>query len=373
MTRQPDYFYGIDIGGTKMELVACDAGLAVRYRQRVPTPGASFDRFVAALVGLVRGADAALGARGPVGLGVPGIVDARSGAHLSANVPCLTGRQLLPVLRELLARPITLGNDCQCFALSEAHGGAADGLGSMLGLIIGTGAGAGYVVNGQLVRGRNGVAGEWGHWPMAPDLLRRHGLPAWQCACGAAACLECYVSGTGIRRLHGYLSGPVARAAAGELAGAGDDVTAPVQPGAGRPPRAPRGGPGAPPAIPAAIPAEASLSGDGAERLVARRAQGDAMAHRVLALHTELLGAALARIVLAYDPHAIVLGGGLSRMPHLYAELHDATATHLLPGLAVPPILPPAFGDAGGARGAALLARQANFSHTEHTEQPCLI
>lgn len=348
MNRQPDYFYGIDIGGTKMELVACDAGLGVRYRQRVPTPGASFDQFVAALAGLVRGADAELGARAPVGLGVPGIVDARSGAHLSANVPCLTGRQLLPVLRDLLARPITLGNDCQCFALSEAHGGAADGMGSMLGLIIGTGAGAGYVVNGQLVRGRNGVAGEWGHWPMAPDLLRRHGLPAWQCACGATACLECYVSGTGIRRLHGHATGGAAAAGA-PVTETGERATL------------------APSRACSPAPASAGLPGAGAEELLERRRQGDAVARRVLAQHTELLGAALARIVLAYDPHAIVLGGGLSRMPHLYAELHEATTAHLLPGLAVPPILPPAFGDAGGARGAALLARQATLSNMEQT------
>ncbi|WP_229506717.1 ROK family protein [Pseudoduganella rivuli] len=318
MTMQPDYFYGIDIGGTKMELVACDANLAVRYRRRVPTPRDDYDTLVATLAALVGGADAELATSAPVGLGVPGIVDAASGTHLSANVPCLTGRQLLPVLRRRLERPVTLGNDCQCFALSEAHGGAADGMDSMLGLIIGTGAGAGYVVDGRLVRGRNGVAGEWGHWPMAPDLLQRYSLPAWPCACGARACLECYVSGTGLRRLHSHATG---------------------------------------------------ATGASAEQLALRRDSGDAVALRVLALHADLLGAALARIVLAYDPHAIVLGGGLSCMPHLYAALPAAVAAHLLPGLPVPPILPPAFGDAGGARGAALLARQATLTNPE---PPCL-
>jgi N-acetylglucosamine kinase len=101
--------------------------------------------------------------------------------------------------------------------------------------------------------------------------------------------------------------------------------------------------------------------GDGvsAEQLAARHNAGDPQAGRVFALHLDLLGAALARIVLAYDPHVIVLGGGLSQLPHLYSGLAGAIRPHLIPGLGVPPILPPAFGDAGGARGAALLARQA--------------
>lgn len=304
----PELCYGIDIGGTKMELAACDRELNVVHRQRVATPVHDYDSFVDALAGLVQDADRATGVRAPLGLGVPGIIDAATKAHLSANVACLRGRTLQPLLAARLERPVAIGNDCQCFALSEAHGGAAGGAASMFGLIIGTGAGAGYVVDGRLVRGRLGVAGEWGHWPMAPDLLGQYRLPSLPCACGGTACLECYVSGTGLRRLHAHLAGGV----------------------------------------------EAS-----AEQLALRHAEGDPLAARVFELHLDLLGAAIARIVLAYDPHAIVLGGGLSRLPHLYEGLGAAAARHLIPGLSAPPILPPAFGDAGGARGAALLARQA--------------
>lgn len=303
----PEFYYGIDIGGTKMELVACDRDLQVHHRRRVPTPTRDFRQFVDALVTLVHDADAALSAPAALGLGVPGILDA-SGAHLSANVPCLTGRRLLPLLRERLARPVAIGNDCQCFALSEAHGGAADGAPSMFGLIIGTGAGAGYVAGGRLLRGRQGVAGEWGHWPLGPALLQRHGLPALPCACGGNACLECYVSGTGLRRLHAQLSG---------------------------------------------------TDGADAETLAAAWQAGDPLAARVFAVHLDLLGAALAQVVLAYDPHVVVLGGGLSLLPHLHQALPAATAAHLLDGLSPPPILAPAFGAAGGARGAALLALQS--------------
>ncbi|HEX5343746.1 MAG TPA: ROK family protein [Duganella sp.] len=306
----PEHFYGIDLGGTKIELVACDASLQVRYRQRVATPTQDYDALVRALVSLVRSADEALGERAtpPVGIGVPGIIDAASSTHLCANIPCLTGRELLPVLRAQLERPIALGNDCQCFALSEAHGGAADGAASMFGLILGTGAGAGYVINQRLVRGLHGAAGEWGHWPLDPHLLQRYELPLLPCPCGRTACLESYVSGTGLRRLHAHLTG---------------------------------------------------TDGVSAEQLAARHNAGDPQAASVFALHLDLLGAALARIVLAYDPHVIVLGGGLSQLPHLYTALADAIRPHLIPGLGVPPILPPTFGDAGGARGAALLARQA--------------
>ncbi|WP_342113505.1 ROK family protein [Pseudoduganella sp. OTU4001] len=310
----PDIFYGIDIGGTKMELVACDAALQVRYRQRVPTPTHDFDVFVNALCGMVRQADEELGERAALGLGVPGIIDAATGAHLSANVPCLTGRQLLPVLRRRLERDVTLGNDCQCFALSEAHGGAAHAAASMFGLIIGTGAGAGFVADGRLVRGRNGVAGEWGHWPIAPSLLKQYQLPILPCACGRQACLECYVSGSGLRKLHAHLSG---------------------------------------------------TAGMSAEELATLRDSGDTLASAVFAVHLDLLGAALAQIVLAYDPHVVVLGGGLSQLPHLYRALPAAAAAHLIPGMSVPPILPPWFGDAGGARGAALLAAQAAQPITE--------
>lgn len=309
----PEYYYGIDLGGTKIELVACDASLQVRYRQRIPTPTQDYPALVGALAGLVHGADATLHSDGaalpPVGIGVPGIVDASTGSHLCANIPCLTGREMLPVLRERLQRPIALGNDCQCFALSEAHGGAAEGAPSMFGLILGTGAGAGYVVDHRLVRGLHGAAGEWGHWPLDPHLLQRYELPLLPCPCGRMACLESYVSGTGLRRLHAHFSG-------------GDGVNA--------------------------------------EQLAARHIEGDAGAERVFEVHLDLLGAALARIVLAYDPHVIVLGGGLSQLKHLYERLPAAMQPHLIPGIGAPPILPPAFGDAGGARGAALLARQAN-------------
>jgi len=306
---QTPSFHGIDIGGSKIELVGFVAeGLTLqeRHRRRVATPRDDYAGFVCAVAALVDEADAALGGRSAVGLGLPGIVDRVTGRQISSNVPALNGRRVAAELSERLARPVVIGNDCQCFALCEAQGGAADGLASMFGAILGTGAGGGFCIEGRLVAGHNGIAGEWGHWSVPATLLERHHLALLECPCGLRGCLERYVSGTGLAMLHERLAGERAEAAAIE----------------------------------------------------AHAAAGDTQAQRVLAVHLDLLAHGLAALVMAYDPHAIVLGGGLSKLTHLYTMLPEAISRHLFRGLRVPRILPPRFGDAGGARGAALLARQ---------------
>ncbi|MYM31538.1 ROK family protein [Duganella sp. CY15W] len=302
-------YHGIDIGGTKIELVAFadqNARLREVHRERIATPGTDFAEFIGAMQGLIERADAALGLRAPVGIGLPGVIDSVTGRQLSSNVPALNGRLVVQSLQDALQRPLAVGNDCQCFALSEAQGGAADGVPTMFGAIIGTGAGGGYCVNGRLLRGSNGVAGEWGHWPLAAAQLEPYGLPLYDCPCGRRGCLERYVSGPGMSNLHRHFGG-------------GD---------------------------------ETPLS------IVARAQSGSAIALQTLDIHLDLLGHALATLVLTLDPHAIVLGGGLSQLAHLYEKLPAAMSRHLFCGVRTPPVLPPAFGDAGGARGAALLARQ---------------
>ena len=304
-------YYGLDIGGTKIELLACDATLLVRHRRRVDTPTQDYAAFVQAVAALVEAVDAELGvASDAIGIGLPGVADRVSGRQLSANVPALTGQRVGHDLQQRLQRPLHIGNDLQCFALSEAHGGAAEGYPSMFGVILGTGAGGGYCIEGRLISGANGIAGEWGHWTVPATLLGKHSLPVLDCACGLRGCVERYVSGSGLAALHRHLGG------------------------------------------------EAS----DAETVIALAQQNDAVASRALAIHRDLLGHALAGVVMALDPHVIVLGGGLSKCEALYRELPLAIAPYLFKGVRVPPILPPAFGDAGGARGAALLARQRSLA-----------
>jgi N-acetylglucosamine kinase len=309
MTNSKTGYHGIDIGGTKIELVAfAEEGQQLREvrRERVATPTTDFAAFIAAIQGLIERGDEALGRRAPVGIGLPGIIDSLTGRQLSSNVPALNGRLVVQALEEALQRPLAVGNDCQCFALSEAQGGAADGMATMFGAIIGTGAGGGFCVNGRLMRGSNGVAGEWGHWPLAASLLAPHGLPLLDCPCGRKGCLERYVSGPGMQQMHRHFSG--------------DDET-PLT-------------------------------------IVARAQSGSTTAQHTLDVHLDLLGHALATLVITLDPHAIVLGGGLSQLAHLYEKLPAAMNRHLFSGVRTPPVLPPAFGDAGGARGGALLVRQ---------------
>jgi N-acetylglucosamine kinase len=300
-------WYGIDVGGTKIELVAYDATLRELHRERVTTPTQDYDTFLQAITGLVHSADRTLGgACRAIGIGLPGVRDRSTGRQLSANVPSLTGHLVGEDLQARLQRPLQFGNDLQCFALSEAHGGAGEGYRSMFGAILGTGAGGGFCVGGQLLTGANGIAGEWGHWSIPATLLQRHALPVLPCACGLRGCLERYVSGNGLALIHEGRAGDAV------------DATA----------------------------------------VVALAHAGDAIAMQALDIHRDLLGYSFANLILAIDPHVIVLGGGLSKLEQLYHDLPAAIIPYLFQGVRVPPILPPTFGDAGGARGAALLARQ---------------
>jgi len=306
------HYYGLDIGGTKIELIACDAALEVGHRRRIDTPQQGYEAFLQAVAELVRATERELGGscRG-IGIALPGVMDRVSGRQLSANVPALTGRTVGHDLHQLLQRPLHFGNDLQCFALSEAHGGAAAGYASMFGVILGTGAGGGYCIDGRIVTGHNGIAGEWGHWTVPATLLAKHGLPVLECGCGLRGCVERYVSGSGAAAIHRHLGGDAPDAAS----------------------------------------------------VIARAQQGEAIALRALKIHLDLLGHAFASLIMAVDPHVIVLGGGLSKYEPLYRELPAAIQAYLFNGVRVPPILPPKFGDAGGARGAALLARQHQSAH----------
>ena len=300
-------YYGIDIGGTKIELAAYNEMLQPCWSKRVATPTDDYALFLQVVTGLVQEADAALGCRGAVGLGLPGVIDPDSGGQLSANVPALGGKPVRQQLAALLARPVVQGNDCVCFAVSEANGGAAEGYPTMFGAILGTGAGGGFCINGQPLYGYSGVAGEWGHRALPAALQARYQLPLYECGCGLSGCLERYVSGGGLSNIYQAFS---------------------------------------------------QISRDA--RTIFNRAQDhDVHAVAAVACHLDILAYGLAGLILHYDPHTIVLGGGLSQEPSLYRDLPQAIARHLFSAARVPPILPPRFGDAAGTRGAAILARQA--------------
>lgn len=287
---------GIDLGGTKIESRYFDATWQELARNRVPTP-MSYPELVAALLEQIRW----LEAQGPldhVGVGVPGLIDPRSGRMLTANLPA-TGCPLATDLMSAAGRPVSVANDCRAFALSEAVQGAGRDHVSVLGLVIGTGVAGGMVVDGSLLPDLNGQHGEFGHLPLPADVVARYGLPLAQCGCGLAGCFETLLAGPGLVRLARHLIG--------------GDYTA-----------------------------KAIMTGDNLK--TARLAWAD------------IAGSLVAILSRTFDPEIIVLGGGIGSLPDVPCMISTALDGKLLAGTRAPKIVTAAHGDASGARGAAILA-----------------
>lgn len=296
---------GIDLGGSKIEIAAFDATGNERLRRRVATPQGDYRATLAAMAELVRGAEAELGARGTLGVGIPGAVSPASGLIKNANSTCLIGRPLKQDLEALLERPVRLANDANCFALSEAVDGAGAGAAVVFGVILGTGCGGGVVVHGRVLTGINAIAGEWGHNPL--PWPRDDERPGPACYCGKHGCLETWLSGPGLAR---------------DLAG------------------------------------HAGLQLSGPE--IATRAQaGDPACAAALARYEDRLARGLASVINVLDPEVIVLGGGLSNVARLYDHVPRLWGQYVFSDHVATRLLPPVHGDSGGVRGAAWLWNEA--------------
>ena len=198
--------YGLDIGGTKTEVAVFDNELNRLHAHRIATPTSDYIRLIQSIRELVDDHGNRFGRVESIGVGVPGIRD-RDGRSFSVNVPCLNGQDVKSDLAAELGKTVVVINDGRAFALSEAHGGAGEAHDPMIGVILGTGAFGGYCIGGQLQGGRNGVAGEWGHLSIAATVRERYALPLHRCGCGALGCIECYVSGRGMSRIHRHVTG----------------------------------------------------------------------------------------------------------------------------------------------------------------------
>ena len=289
---------GIDLGGTKTEIVALGDDGAVLLRERRASP-ADYEGVLATIAGLVAEAEARLGARGSIGIGIPGSLSPVTGLVRNANSQALNGRALKQDLETRLGRALRISNDANCLAMSEAADGAGAGYHTVFAVIIGTGVGAGIVSGGRILDGPNGTGGEWGHVPL--PWINPEEFPGPRCWCGQLGCLET------------FLSGPA-------LAADAD-------------------GPGA----------------RDASSLPARAASGDQRAAEALARHADRLARALAMIANILDPDVIVLGGGLSNMAHLYRDLPGLMARHGFGDVARTPVVQAKHGDSSGVFGAARL------------------
>ncbi|HXP04175.1 MAG TPA: ROK family protein [Stellaceae bacterium] len=294
---------GVDLGGTKIEAAAIDRGGSVRERRRIATPVGDYAGTIDAVVGLVRGIEAALDGRMTVGIGIPGTLAAPTGLVKNANSTWLIGKPLGRDLEAALDRPVRLANDANCFALSEASDGSAAGCDSVFGVILGTGVGGGVVIGGRIVAGANSIAGEWGHNPL--PWPRTDELPGPRCYCGQSGCIETFLSGPGLTADHQRHGG-------GHL--------------------------------------------DGAD-IAAGAASGDAACRATFDRYAERLARALASVINIIDPEVIVLGGGLSAIAELYDAVPRLWGRYVFSDEVVTRLLPPKHGDSSGVRGAAWLWR----------------
>lgn len=301
---------GIDLGGTKIEGIALEGGQE-RARLRVDTPAGDY----AGTLDAVRSAVAALehraGAKGTVGVGIPGTPSPLTGLVKNANSLCLIGTAFKTDLEARLGREVRVANDANCFAVSEATDGAGAGATVVFGVIVGTGTGGGLVVRGRLLEGPNGLAGEWGHNPQ--PWRQDDEDPGPDCYCGKQGCIERFLSGPGMAADHERRTGRAV----------------------------------SPPEI------------------VTEAAAGDAAASATLARYEHRMARALASVINVVDPDVIVLGGGMSKIARLYERVPTLWADFVFGAVqgradgAREPVrtrlVPARHGDASGVRGAAWL------------------
>ena len=196
-----------DIGGTRIRGARSVAPGVVAHVTEAPTPTTDFAGFCAVLRGMAEGAEG-------VAISIAGCIDPATGAMKIANIPCLDGRMVATDLKAALALPVWIGNDADCFALAEAGSGAGRGQRTVFGVILGTGVGGGLVIDGRLVTGAGGFAGEWGHGPVQDRQPLGREVPRLACGCGQVGCLDAIGSARGIERLHAHLHGRNLRAEA---------------------------------------------------------------------------------------------------------------------------------------------------------------
>ncbi|EFT8080142.1 fructokinase [Salmonella enterica subsp. enterica serovar Sandiego] len=295
---------GIDLGGTKTEVIALDDAGEQRFRHRLPTPREDYQQTIETIATLVDMAEQATGQTGSVGIGIPGSLSPYTGVVKNANSTWLNGQPFDSDVSRRLKREVRLANDANCLAVSEAVDGAAAGAQTVFAVIIGTGCGAGVALNGRAHIGGNGTAGEWGHnqlpWMDDDELRYREEIP---CYCGKQGCIETFISGTGFATDYQRLSGK-------------------------------------------------ALKGDEIIRLVDAQ---DAVAELALSRYELRLAKALSHVVNILDPDVIVLGGGMSNVERLYKTVPSLMKSFVFGGECETPVRKARHGDSSGVRGAAWL------------------
>jgi fructokinase len=292
---------GIDLGGTKIEGIALDDAGDELIRQRVPTPHGDYRATLAEIQNLVTYIETETGQRGSIGIATPGAISPATGLMKNSNSVCMNGKPVHTDLANLLGREIRIANDANCFALSEATDGAAQGARVVFGVIIGTGTGAGIVVEGKILEGPNAIAGEWGHNPL--PWPREIELPGPECYCGKNSCIETYLSGPGMTRDHELYANVILDT----------------------------------------------------ETIVSKAVFGDEDSIETLQRYEDRLARSLAHVINILDPDVIVLGGGMGNIKQLYKNVPEIWGSYVFSDQVATKLLAPEYGDSSGVRGAAWL------------------
>ena len=292
---------GVDLGGTKIEFLALDNHGRELSRHRTSTPRFDYEATVRTVTAGVEQIERELGGGASVGVGIPGTISTQTGVVKNANSTWLNGKPFDRDLSRALKREVRCANDANCLAISEGTDGAGAGRHVVFAAILGTGCGGGIAVDGRVHAGMNGVAGEWGHNPL--PWARTDEFPGPECYCGRRGCLETWISGTG-------LAADYERGTRESLSGA---------------------------------------------EIVARAAANEPAAVAALERFEDRLGRGLAQIINILDPDVIVLGGGVSQIPRLYANIPPRISRYVFGHEAATPIVAAKHGDSSGVRGAAWL------------------
>lgn len=297
--------YGFDIGGTKIEMAVFDLALNEIWRKRIDTPHDSYDAFLFAIINLIFEADQKFNSRGQIGIGIAGIVNQKDKTVFTTNIEMVKDKPFIRDLETRVGRDIRIDNDANCFVLSEAYNPEFNHYHSVIGLILGTGLGGGLAIDHAILSGANGCAGEIGHFklPLNATKVLGNDIPLITCGCGQVGCSERYLSGTGFAWLYRHFY-------------------------------------------------QQSLS---APEIIQRYYDQDKHAIAHVDRYLELLAMYLADILVVLDVELIVIGGGLSNFEQIYTELPKRLPRYLLKMMPPPRIEKARYGDAGGARGAALL------------------
>lgn len=292
---------GIDLGGTKIEGVALDGDGGELRRLRIDTPCGNYGATVDAVCAMVHELEAETGGEGTVGIGMPGAISPATGVVKNANSTWLIGHPFDKDVEACLGRPVRVANDADCFTVSEARDGAGAGHDLVFGVILGTGVGGGIAYRGRPLAGANAIGGEWGHnplpWPRGDE------SPGRECWCGHSGCMETWLCGLGLESDH--------------VDATGEHLEPP--------------------------------------EIVAAAEDGDEAAEATLTRYEHRLARGLAMVVNLLDPQAIVLGGGLSKIRRLYANVPKVWGGYVFSDRVDTPLLPPRHGDSSGVRGAAWL------------------